>query len=244
MRWLDLAAPVGAPVIPWQFVGETDLFGEAKLSLWRRDLEGRPSEFSLRITEPNTPPLELMNSRQHGSEEELAEVPIAMLGRTAASTLIGGLGMGYTLRAALDALPADSRVTIAELVPQVVEWNRGELAELAGSPLDDPRVRVHVGDVAELVRAARNRYDLILLDTDNGPEGTSSQGNEWLYSSAGLKQMQAVLEPGGILAVWSAFDSEAFTKRLQVAGFEVEVKRTRARGKRGPRHVIWLAKRR
>lgn len=230
-------------MIPWQQVGRTPLPGGGQLELWRRDLAGRPSEFSLRIVEPNHPTIELMNSRQHGSEEALAELAANALGRPAASALVGGLGMGFTLRAALDRLPVGARVTVAELLPQVVEWNREHLAELAGRPLDDPRVRVFVGDVADEIRRQQAAYDLILLDTDNGPEGTSRDENEQLYSAAGLERARAALTPGGVLAIWSAFDSPTFSKRLQRAGFEVRHERPRAHGKRGARHTVWLARR-
>ncbi|MFA5551719.1 MAG: hypothetical protein WDA03_08885 [Trueperaceae bacterium] len=230
-------------MIPWHQVGSTPLGGHAVLSLWRRDLDGRPPEFSLRINEPNLPVTELMNSRQNASEQLLAERAIDALGRPAANVLIGGLGMGYTLRAALDRLGAEARVTVAELLADVVGWNREHMGDLAGRPLDDPRVGVHVGDVGELLTGA-GRYDLILLDTDNGPEGTSREENEELYSTAGLSRAHAALLPGGLLAVWSAFPSGEFTRRLERCGFDTKVTQARAFGKRGARHVIWLARRR
>jgi spermidine synthase len=150
--------------------------------------------------------------------------------------------MGFTLRAVLDLLPHDARVTVAELVPQVVEWNRSHLGSLAGDPLQDSRVRVIVGDVAASLRAARAAFDVVLLDTDNGPEGTTQEENEWLYGAVGLAAIRGALRPGGVLAVWSVFPSEPFTKRLGQAGFEVEVKYVRSRGKKGNRHVIWVAR--
>lgn len=229
-------------MIPWKQVGATPLGGHAELTLWRRDLDGRPPEYSMRIIEPNAPLIELMNSRQRGSEEALAERAVAALEREPRSLLVGGLGMGFTLRKALDLAPAGASVTVAELLPEVVAWNREHLGSLAGSPLDDGRVRVHVGDVAELFAPGRARYDLILLDTDNGPEGTSREENEELYARAGLQRALGALEPGGILAVWSAFHSAEFTRRLKSAGFEVSVKSARSHGKRGARHVIWLAR--
>ncbi len=231
-------------MIPWKLVAETARPDGAKLALWRRDLDGRPSEFSLRILAPNQPTNELMNSRQHNSEELLAELAIKALGRDPKSVLVGGLGMGYTLRAALDNLPREARVTVAELFPEVVAWNREHMADLAGRPLEDERVRVHVGDVAELFGGGKRQYDLILLDTDNGPEGTTADDNEQLYSDAGLASMRETLTLGGILSVWSAFESAAFTKRLQRAGFDATLERPRAHGKRGSRHTVWLAKRR
>lgn len=221
-------------MVPWELVGEALLPSGEIMSLHRRG-----AELSLRVAGT-----ELMNSRQHGSEEALARLAAAELGRPARTALIGGLGMGFTLRAALDALPSAATVAVAELVPQVAEWNRGVLAHLAGAPLADPRVRLVVGDVAELLRRASAAYDLVLLDTDNGPEGTTHDGNEWLYSAAGLKAAHAALSPGGMLAVWSAFQSPPFTKRLVRAGFDVSERDVRSRGSKGVRHVVWLARRR
>lgn len=230
-------------MIPWTLVAETDRPGGGKLSLWRRDLEGRPAEFSLRILEPNRPTNELMNSRQHNSEKALATLAVKALGRTPVSALVGGLGMGFTLRAALDGLPEAAKVTVAELFPEVVVWNRQHMGQLAGYPLDDKRVTVHVGDVAQLF-GGKQRFDLILMDTDNGPEGTTADDNEQLYSDAGLARMRETLTAGGVLAVWSAFESPAFTKRLERAGFSATLERPRAHGKRGARHAVWLATRR
>lgn len=230
-------------MIPWHQVGSTSLGGDVVLTLWRRDLDGKPSEFSLRITEPNQPMTELMNSRQNASERLLAERAVAALERAPRTVLIGGLGMGFTLRAALDLLGADARVTVAELLADVVTWNRDHMGGLAEEPLSDERVSVHVGDVGELLGGKR-RFDLILLDTDNGPEGTSRDENEALYTAAGLQRAHAALEPGGVLAVWSAFPSSEFTRRLERAGFDTKVTQARAFGKRGARHVIWLARRR
>ena len=202
-------------------------------------LHRRGDEFSLRVAG-----LELMNSRQHGSEEALAALALAELARPAQNVLIGGLGMGFTLRAALDALPATARVSVAELVPQVAEWNRGPLAHLAGRPLADGRVKLAVADVADLLARATRAYDAVLLDTDNGPEGTTHEGNERLYSPAGLRAAHGALTPGGVLAVWSAFQSPTFARRLVAAGFAVSEKNVRSRGKKGVRHVVWLARRR
>lgn len=204
------------------------------------NLHRRADEFSLRVSG-----VELMNSRQHGSEERLAALAVERAGPLAgARVLVGGLGMGFTLRAVLDLLPADAHVTVAELVPQVVEWNRSHLGGLARDPLADARVNVAVGDVAELLRVSNATFDVVLLDTDNGPEGTTQKGNEWLYGSVGLATIRAALRPGGVLAVWSVFPSEPFTKRLGTAGFDVDVKHVRSRGKKGNRHVIWVARRR
>lgn len=231
-------------MIPWKRIDSTSLGGDVVLTLWRRDLAGRPPEFSLRISEPNLPITELMNSRQHSSEKLLAERAVEAFSRAPKSVLIGGLGMGFTLRAALDTLNASARVTVAELLPAVVQWNREHMGELAGEPLEDPRVNVHVGDVDELLGGVHHKYDLILLDTDNGPEGTSRAENEDLYARSGIKRAHAALNAGGILAVWSAFPSSGFTRRLERSGFDAKVTQARASGKRGARHVIWLARRR
>lgn len=221
-------------MIPWQTIGETTLPGGETMSLHRRD-----SEFSLRVAN-----LELMNSRQHGSEEALAELALAELGGRADHVLVGGLGMGFTLRAALDGLGPRARVTVAELIPQVVEWNRGPLAHLAGEPLSDRRTHLVVADVADLIARGNDLYDAILLDTDNGPEGTTHDENERLYTDAGLRAAHSALKAGGVLAVWSAYRSASFTRRLARAGFEASERNVRSRGKKGVRHVVWLARKR
>lgn len=216
----------------WELIDTATLSGGDVVTLHRR-----AAEFSLRVAG-----VELMNSRQHGSEERLAELAVGSVTAAGGTTvLVGGLGMGFTLRAVLDLLPADARVTVAELVPQVVDWNRSHLGDLAGNPLADARATVVVGDVADLLRAADSTYDIVLLDTDNGPEGTTQEDNEWLYGPAGLATIRAALTPAGVLAVWSVFPSEAFTKRLARAGFTADVNYVRSRGKKGNRHVIWVA---
>lgn len=191
-------------------------------------------------------PIELMNSRLSGSEEALATLTRERLaGRPRPRVLIGGLGMGFTLRAALDAFGSDAAITVAELVPQVIAWARGPLVGVHGSSLEDPRVTVFEGDVRALITAAGSRYDAILLDVDNGPEGLTRKANDDLYDARGLSEAKAALAPGGVLAVWSSAPNAAFSQRLQAAGFVVEEAQARAhRGKRGARHVIWLATRR
>jgi len=187
---------------------------------------------------------ELMNTRMSGSEEALATMTIARLGaRPAPHLLIGGYGMGFTLRAALAVLRHDARITVAELVPQIVDWARGPMAELTGDCLDDPRVAIRFGDVADAIDTGR--YDAILLDVDNGPDGVVRDANDRLYTRAGLDRARAALTPGGVLAVWSAGDDAAFTRRLGEAGFAVDEVSVRARSNgKGPRHVIWFARRR
>ena len=187
---------------------------------------------------------ELMNSRLSGSEEALAvEACARIAGRGGARLLIGGLGMGFTLRSALAALGPDARITVAELVPQVVAWARGPLAALFAGSLGDPRVRVVEGDVAASIDGTRGAWDAILLDVDNGPDGLTVAANDRLYDAAGLRAARAALAPGGVLAIWSAAPDSGFAQRLRRAGFAVEEKVARGRGGRGARHVLWFATR-
>lgn len=187
---------------------------------------------------------ELMSSRMSGSEEALATMTCDRL-RSAdkAHLLIGGYGMGFTLRAALATLGRDAKITVAELVPGIIDWARGPMAELAAGCLDDPRVELVLGDVSKAIGAATRRYDAILLDVDNGPDGLTRDANEGLYSAAGLATAKAALRPGGILAIWSAAPDARFSRRLAAAGFQVEEVGVRARSNgKGPRHVIWFAR--
>ena len=185
---------------------------------------------------------ELMSTRKHGSEDALGALPCRRLrNKEAARVLIGGLGMGFTLAAVLKEVGANAEVTVAELIPEVVEWNRGPLGEHSGYPLNDPRTRVHVGDVARLLRNKRDCFDVIALDVDNGPEGLTQSDNDWLYSTAGITTAQAALKPGGIIAYWSAGPDQAFHDRLRRCGLLVEEEIVFAHGKKGARHTIWLA---
>lgn len=203
-------------------------------------LKRRGNEFSIMLGAN-----ELMNSRLSGSEEALAWLSLAKIrDRRRPSMLIGGLGMGFTLRAALAELPSDATVVVAELVPPVIAWARGPMAGLFEGCLDDSRVELREADVADLIGAGKAAYDAILLDVDNGPDGLSRPGNDRLYGLPGLAAARAALKPGGVLAVWSAHPDRAFAARLRQSGFEVEEVATRARGKRGARHIIWLATRR
>ncbi len=185
----------------------------------------------------------LMSSRMHGSEEALATLACAEARlRKHPRVLVGGLGMGFTLRATLDLLPSGAAVTVAELVPAVVEWNRTHLAPLAGHPLDDPRVHIEPGDVGVLLRRQRGAFDAILLDVDNGPESFTTDTNSSLYDNAGVAAAHAALKKGGRLAVWSAWEDRKFEQRLRHYGFTVTVERVRARLKQGgPRHTIFVA---
>jgi len=189
----------------------------------------------------------LMSNRAHGSEEAMAAMICPHLKELEEPhVLIGGLGMGFTLRATLDLLPASATVTVAELIPAVVEWNRGPLGPLANHPLKDPRVRVEVNDVAAVLRANAaghaRRFDAIMLDVDNGPAAFTSEDNQSLYATQGIATARQALSPDGVMAIWSAFDDRKFVQRLSYAGFQVKVEHVRARLKKGgPRHTIFLA---
>ena len=189
---------------------------------------------------------ELMNSRMSGSEEALATMTADRLGaRPAPHLLVGGYGMGFTLRAALAVLPETATVTVAEIVPEILDWARGPMAALTAGCLDDPRVRPLEEDVAHVIGRSRGGFEAILLDVDNGPDGLSRSGNDRLYSRRGLEAVREALTAGGILAIWSAAPDAAFKRRLGDAGFLVEEVVTRARSNgKGPRHVIWFARRR
>ena len=219
---------------PWVLLDEVEVPGDGgKMKLYQRAFE-----FSISVKNE-----ELMNSRMHGSEDALAELTCKRIAdRKDPHVLVGGLGMGFTLGAALEHLGDHARVVVAELVPAVVQWNRTHLAELAGRPLDDPRVTVRESDVRLVIKEQAAAYDAILLDVDNGPDGLTHEGNDRLYTHGGLAAAKAALKPGGILGVWSAEPDKSFSKRLRGSGFSIEEISVRARGKRGGRrHTIWLA---
>jgi spermidine synthase len=220
-------------VIRWEQLDTAQVPGGGELRLMRRGAE-------LSIMTGST---ELMNSRLGGSEEALATLACAAIaGRPAPRVLIGGLGMGFTLRAALTVLPPGAEVVTAELVPEVIAWARGPLAELFAGSLDDPRVRLRQGDVAEMIGEAPAAWDAILLDVDNGPGGLDRAANDRLYGEAGLAAMRQALRPGGVLAIWSAALDAVFVNRLRRSRFAVEERRVRAtRSGRGGRHIVWLA---
>ncbi len=235
-------------MIPWVLLARAQVPGGGEdLCLFQR---GR--DFAIRVGL-----VQLMNSEGHGSEEALASLAFSRraremenaqknaekyAGKPGVRVLVGGLGMGFTAAAALRELDADGQVIVAELVPAVVDWNRGPLAHLAGNPLSDARVQVHVGDVAELM-SSTVAYDLILLDVDNGPHGLTSSRNDRLYSAAGLRRAFAALRQNGVLAVWSSGPDAAFTRRLHAAGFHADLVQARANGRKGWRQWIWLASR-
>jgi spermidine synthase len=217
---------------PWEILAEAEAPDRAKLVLSRRG-----DEYLIRAGG-----FDLMSSRDDQSARALASVGCASLrARAGLRVLIGGLGMGYSLAEALAQLPADAEVEVAELVAAVVEWNRGPLAELAGRPLEDPRVRVHVGDVAARIRGQRAALDAILLDVDNGPDPLAHEHNGQLYSLKGLREARRALRPGGVFAVWSYSAAGQFARTLERAGFSASVHRVPNRGRdRGRAHAIWL----
>jgi len=186
---------------------------------------------------------ELMNSRVHGSEIALAEMTCKRVAAQASPRLlIGGLGMGFTLAATLAASGDEAEVVVAELVPEVVDWNRELLGEAAGHPLNDPRSKVFVGDVAQLLRESAGQFDAVMMDVDNGPEALIRRENDWLYSPAGLAATRRALRPNGVLAVWSASPDKRFSSRLARAGFDVDLQMVRPhRAGKGARHYIWFA---
>ena len=219
-------------MIPWIHLDTAAVPGGGDLKLMRRG-----EEFSI-----TAGGITLMNSRMSSSEVALAELACERLrGIRNCRFLIGGYGMGFTLRAALAGLGKDARITVAELVPEILTWARGPMAALTGNGLEDSRLSIHHGDVGEAIRAARASFDAILLDVDNGPDGFSRDANERLYDLQGLAAARRALRPGGLLAVWSAAPSKTFTTRLGRAGFAVEEVQARANKGRGVRHVIWIA---
>lgn len=221
-------------MLPWVKLDETIMPGGGAMTLMQRG-----TEFSIM-----SGVITLMNSRLSGSEEKLATLSADRIGsREKARILIGGLGMGFTLRAALTAFAPDAEIVVAELVPEVVAWARGPLGVLHGDSLDDPRVRIHQGDVATAIKAGPP-YDAILLDVDNGPDGLFRPANDRLYNAAGLAAAKTALTPGGHLAVWSSAPDARFTKRLRQAVLTVEEVEVRARSNgKGERHTIWIATR-
>jgi spermidine synthase len=222
-------------VIPWVHLDTAAVpGGEGELKLMQRG-----AEFSIMAGA-----IPLMNSRMSSSETALAELACERVhGRRNSRILIGGYGMGFTLRAALGGLGTDARVMVAELVPAVLEWARGPMAELTAGCLSDPRVSIHEGDVGVQIASARANFDAILLDVDNGPDGLSRSANDRLYTLRGLLAARNALRPKGLLAIWSAAPNKAFAARLGSAGFAVDEIKARANKGRGVRHIIWAATR-
>ena len=220
-------------MIPRELIGTAQVPGGEELRLFRH---GR--DFMI-VLDRN----ELMSTRRSGSEEALATMAWDRIqGAKAPHILIGGYGMGFTLRAALKVLPADGMITVVELVPEILEWARGPMADLAAGCLDDPRVLVVRADVAQFISGVSGEYDAILLDVDNGPDAFTAPSNSKLYGVRGLERARRALVPGGTLAVWSVADDKAFTGRLRGVGFTVETHRVPPRPNSGARHVVWIAR--
>lgn len=223
-------------MIPWTLLGTANIpnsGGELKFMQ-------RGDEFSIRLSGIRG---ELMNSRVYNSEKVLSELGCSHITtKDDAQVLVGGLGMGYTLAAALKAINSASQVTVAELIPEVVLWNQGPLGNCAKNPLADPRTKVHVGDVKQLLTSKKATYDAILLDVDNGPEGLTHSDNNWLYSVAGLESIFHMLRANGRLAIWSAGPDYLFSVRLKNVGFKVDTRIVRSRPGKGSKHTIFLAK--
>lgn len=221
-------------MIPLEHLDTAQVPGGDELRLMRRG-----DDFMIQLDRN-----ELMNSRMSGSEEALSTMTAEFLGdRKKQNWLIGGYGMGFTLRAAQKVLGDDARITVAELVPKIVEWAKGPMARLTGDCLDDQRVTLQMGDVADVILAGRNLYDAILLDVDNGPDGLVRDENDRIYTREGLSAAKGALRAGGVLAIWSAAPDDRFKNRLRKAGFDVAERAVRARSNgKGPRHVIWFAR--
>lgn len=219
---------------PRELLGTAQIPGGEELRLFKRD-----TDFIIALGGN-----ELMSSRQSGSEEALALLTCERLQNAEAPhLLIGGYGMGFTLRAALAKLGPQARFTVVELVPEIIEWARGPMADLASGCLDDPRVNLVMRDVSRAIAAVERQYDAILLDVDNGPDGLTRVDNEHIYSLLGLQEAKRALKPGGVLAIWSAAQNERFARRLKHAGYQVEEVMVRAgRGGKGARHIIWFAR--
>ncbi len=223
-------------MIPWKQIDTTSVPGsDVELRLMQRG-----NEFSMKLGQN-----ELMSSRLSGSEEALATLACRRLEAVRAPhLLIGGLGMGFTLRAALAVLGPKARITVGELLPAVIAWARGPMAGIFGDSLDDPRAKILSADVIEVIASKPGAFDAILLDVDNGPEGLIRKANDALYDAKGLTAIHRALKPGGVLAVWSSGPHPAFSKRLRGAGFEVNEVAVRATTRRGgARHLIWFATR-
>jgi spermidine synthase len=218
---------------PWEKLATTTTPDGTWLELRRHD-----GEFVFRADG-----YDLMTSRQHGSEDAMMALACPKPG-PGATVLIGGLGMGYTLRSTLDLLPPDGKAVVAELVPDVVAWNREYMGGLNGNPLDDPRTELFEGDVAIAIRKGVGRFDAILLDVDNGPDALTQRYNGWLYSHSGLVGSYDALRPKGALAVWSVADEPSFEHRLSSVGFRPSTHKVNAHGNRGTRQIVFIGRKR
>lgn len=219
---------------PRELLGTAQIPGGEELRLYKRD-----ADFIIALGAN-----ELMSSRLSGSEEALALLTCDRLQNIESPhLLIGGYGLGFTLRAAQARLGPQARFTVVELIPEIIDWTRGPMSELAAGCLDDPRVELVIRDVSRAIAASERRFDAILLDVDNGPDGLTREDNNHIYSLLGLQEAKRALKPGGVLAIWSAAPDERFARRLKHAGFQVEEVMVRAgRGGKGARHIIWFAR--
>jgi spermidine synthase len=218
----------------WNQLGTAAIPGSDKILMLFQDKD----DFHIKISGG----IELMNTRLHGSEDALGYLPCKALEKTeSARVLVGGLGMGFTLASVLAHIGAQAEVDVAELIPEVVEWNRGPLGAISGYPLNDQRTRVQITDVAKILRANKACYDIIALDVDNGPDGLTKSSNDWLYTAAGIHCVRTALKPKGIVSYWSAAPDSKFNQLLKSCRFRVEEKKVYAHGKKGARHTIWLA---
>lgn len=218
----------------WNQLGTAPIPGSDKTLMLFQDKD----DFHIKISGG----IELMNTRKHGSEDALGYLPCKALKKSEAPRiLIGGLGMGFTLASVLAHVGPKAMVDVAELIPEVVEWNRGPLGAISGYPVNDKRSQVHINDVVKILRAKKACYDVIALDIDNGPDGLTKSSNDWLYTSAGINCVRTALKADGIVSYWSAAPDPKFKKLLKSCRFRVEEKLVYAHGKKGARHTIWLA---
>lgn len=224
-------------MIPWENIDQAKIPGSPETIT----LKKRGKEYSIR-----TAGTELMNSRQHGSEDALASLAINCIDTASdCRILIGGLGMGYTLASALKNSKPDARIIVSELIPAVVMWNKDHIGHLARMPLNDPRVTIEIQDVADIISRSKAAWNIILLDVDNGPNGLTQKANNRLYTDSGIQKAFDALCPGGVLAIWSCNPDPAFTLRLKRCGFITQLQTVKARkSQKGSNHIIWLAKKR
>lgn len=218
----------------WNQLGSAPIPGSDKTLLLFQDKD----DFHIKISGG----IELMNTRRHGSEDALGYLPCRALKKTESpQVLIGGLGMGFTLASVLAHVGPLAVVDVAELITEVVEWNRGPLGAISGYPLNDQRTQIHIADVGKILRTAQAWYDVIALDVDNGPDGLTKTSNDWLYTAPGIQCVRSALKPNGIVSYWSAASDPNFKKLLKSCHFRVEEKKVYAHGSKGARHTIWLA---
>ncbi|CAD7341968.1 spermidine synthase [Sphingomonadales bacterium 56] len=230
-----LASSDECATIPVELIGMAELPDGGRLRLLRRG-----QDYSIRFGNN-----ELMGNQVRHSEEALATLTCQRVTEGDARVLIGGLGMGFTLGAALRSLPPTAEIMVTELIPEIVNWAKGPLSHLFHDYLSDPRVVLELADVHDVIASAEARFDAIMLDVDNGPDGLIHLANERLYCNWGLRTAHAALKPGGILAIWSAYSDDAFVARLESNGFDVdEVEVAAVVDGENTIHTVWLASKR